>query len=228
MTDEEFKKAMRKEREQMDEKLEKEIDEKRKLGEIPTNEQIISMIPSKAVREYLVKIGHIFSERDREILRRYIAPKNDDEFETVFEKGRYVSVPHPFRKGDIVAAFGFASVFAPKIHEGEYSLGIMRSFESDTDWQNWDEKTKTRLMDFTDFSDVSTTVEFLKDDGTFSHDHPNPIQLEFASDIPDALTKDSLRTKHLETSAELLKGDGSLELYEMTKRAFNKNRRTYD
>ncbi|MCR5290066.1 MAG: hypothetical protein K6E51_08765 [Treponema sp.] len=203
-----------------DDMLDKEIEEKRSRGEIPSNEQIIAMIPSKAVREYLVKIGHVFSERDCELLRRYLAPKNEDEFDSLYSKGRYVSIPYPFRRGDIVVAYGVSSMMASKAHDGEYSIGIMRSFTDDKDWHEWDTEVKERLIDFCDFSDVSTAVEFLQDDGSFSHEHPNPLALEFASDVQGALPKDTLRTKHLEACAELLTGKGSLELYEMYKQSY--------
>ena len=185
--------AYRAEREECDAALEKEIAEKRKSRGIPTNDEIIALIPSKAVRDYLVKIGHEFSERDRELL---------------------------CRRGDIVAAYGYAPVFSPHKHEVEYSLGVMRSFYDDAAWQDWDTDVKTRLCDLTDFSDVSTTVEFLQDDGSFSHNHPNPMELEFASDVQGALPKDSLRTTLLEVASELLSGEGSIELYEMYKKSY--------
>ena len=54
-----------------DEALAAEIEAQR--GNIPSNDEIISMIPSKAVREYLTKIGHQFSERDRFLLRIYLS-----------------------------------------------------------------------------------------------------------------------------------------------------------
>jgi len=61
-----------------DETLAAEIEAQR--GNIPSNDEIISMIPSKAVREYLTKIGHQFSERDRFLLQiicqRYITCTN--------------------------------------------------------------------------------------------------------------------------------------------------------
>lgn len=197
-----------------DSELEKKIEAERALGAIPTNEEIIALIPSRAVREHLVKISHQFSERDRYILRCFLAPKSDEELDSVFEKGRYVSVPHPFRRGDIVAAYGKHSVFQPRAHEGGYSLGIMRSFKDDAEWQAWDLDVRTRIRHITDFSDVATTVEFLQDDGSFSHDHPNPVNLEFARDVPDALSAKSARTKLLEAASDLLRGEGSIEYLE--------------
>ena len=44
------------------------------------------MIPSKTVREYLQKIGHQFSERDRYLLWLYLDPKKEDKSEELWEK----------------------------------------------------------------------------------------------------------------------------------------------
>lgn len=49
-------KAYDEEREEQDARLEKLIEKDK--PNIPANEKIIEMNPSKAVREYLVKIGH--------------------------------------------------------------------------------------------------------------------------------------------------------------------------
>ena len=54
-------------------------------NKIPTNEEIISMIPSKDVREYLLKTGWQFSGHDRDILRRYLKPKNKKEYRKYFQ-----------------------------------------------------------------------------------------------------------------------------------------------
>ena len=53
-----FHKAMDAERTEQDARLEKLIESEK--ANIPSNEEIIKMIPSKAVREYLQKIGHQF------------------------------------------------------------------------------------------------------------------------------------------------------------------------
>ena len=209
----EWREHMHKIRMEMDACIEKEMAES--TVPLPSNEEIISLIPSKAVREYLRKNGHVFGERDRELLRRYLKPQNDDEFNSIYEVGRYVSLPHPFRRGDIVA-FGHN-----KDKWGEsYDLGIMRSFDDDAAWTSWDKDVQKRLMDITDFSDVATTVEFLMEDGSFSHNHPNPMELEFAKDIPGLLLENSLRTSYLQVASDLIKGDGSLELYEMYKKSY--------
>lgn len=209
-----FHKAMNAERTEQDARLEKLIESEK--ANIPSNDEIIKMIPSKAVREYLQKIGHQFSERDRYLLWLYLDPKKEDESEELWEKGRYVSVPHPFRRGDIVVCYASCPAFTNSgEHKGEYEIGIMRSFSDDEDWTDWDNDVKTRLKSVTDFSDVSTTVEFLYPDGSFSHKHPNPMELEFARDVEGALPEDTPKTDYLEVASDLMKGDGSIELLQM-------------
>lgn len=209
-----FHKAMDAERTEQDARLEKLIESEK--ANIPSNEEIIKMIPSKAVREYLQKIGHQFSERDRYLLWLYLDPKKEDESEELWEKGRYVSVPHPFRRGDIVVCYASCPAFTNSgEHKGKYEIGIMRSFSDDEDWTDWDNDVKTRLKSVTDFSDVSTTVEFLYPDGSFSHKHPNPMELEFARDVEGALPEDTPKTDYLEVASDLMKGDGSIELFQM-------------
>ena len=209
-----FHKAMDAERTEQDARLEKLIESEK--ANIPSNEAIIKMIPSKAVREYLQKIGHQFSERDRYLLWLYLDPKKEDESEELWEKGRYVSVPHPFRRGDIVVCYDSCPAFTNSgEHKGKYEIGIMQSFAGADAWTEWDNVVKTRLKSVTDFSDVSTTVEFLYPDGSFSHEHPNPMELEFARDVEGALPEDTPKTYYLEVASDLMKGDGSIELFQM-------------
>ncbi len=209
-----FHKAMDAERTEQDARLEKLIESEK--ANIPSNEEIIKMIPSKAVREYLQKIGHQFSERDRYLLWLYLDPKKEGEREELWEKGRYVSVPHPFRRGDIVVCYDSCPAFTNSgEHKGKYEIGIMQSFADADAWTEWDNAVKTRLKSVTDFSDVSTTVEFLYPDGSFSHEHPNPMELEFARDVEGALPEDSPKTDYLEVASDLIKGDGSIELFQM-------------
>ena len=209
-----FHKAMDAERTEQDARLEKLIESEK--ANIPSNEAIIKMIPSKAVREYLQKIGHQFSERDRYLLWLYLDPKKEDESEELWEKGRYVSVPHPFRRGDIVVCYDSCPAFTNSgEHKGKYEIGIMQSFADADAWTEWDNAVKTRLKSVTDFSDVSTTVEFLYPDGSFSHKHPNPMELEFARVVEGALPEDTPKTDYLEVASDLMKGDGSIELFQM-------------
>ena len=191
-----FHKAMEEERAEQDARLEKLIESER--TNIPSNEEIIKMIPSKAVREYLLKIGHQFSERDRYLLWLYLDPSKKEISDELWEKGRYVSLPHPFRRGDIVACYGYCPVLTnPREHKGEYVMGIMRSFANDEDWAAWDNDVKTRLKSFT--------------------------ELEFARDIEGALIEDSPKTDYLEVASDLMKGEGSIELLQMYCKKYKKS-----
>ena len=159
------------------------------------NEEIIALIPSRAVREYLRKIGHRFDERERELLSRYLTGE-----EPTYQ-GDYVSVPNPFRSGDMVT-------FANKPNE---KVGILTSAKDDESWRKFDERCRTQLKGCVDWSDVATRVEFLMGDGTFSHSHPNPLYLEYAT-IPDG----DPRKNVLEIASELLRGtESSVELLQM-------------
>ena len=62
-----------------------------KAGSI-TNEEAIALFPSKAVREYLTKINWQFSERDLDILYRYLVLKEEPSY-----RKDYVTIPFPFR-----------------------------------------------------------------------------------------------------------------------------------
>ena len=169
-------------------------------NKIPANKEIIAMIPSKDEREYLLKTGWQFSEHDRDILRRYLKPKNKADYESVWFDQNYITLPHPFRKGDIVAVYD-------KNRRKKPSIGIVYAPKSDETFWNFDKRSKTELKNFLDFSDVCTTVEFLcPEDGTFRHAHPNPVWIEYA-EIED----DSPKTLYLKSAARLMKGDGSLE-----------------
>lgn len=66
-----------------------------------TNEQIIALFPSKAVRDYLTKINWQFSDRDRELIFRYLYLEEEPSYEN-----DYVTIPFPFRRGDLVYCIG--------------------------------------------------------------------------------------------------------------------------
>ncbi len=165
---------------------------------IPSNDEIISMIPSKACREYLTKLKWEFSERDRELLYRYIVLNEDEPFKEIGEKDDFVSFPHPFRSGDIVTV----------VNNHNCDVGIFASCRDDGDmwaWEMWANKKMAGLLDFTDTA--STRVEFLQPDGSFSHDHPAAYLLEYAE-----LSENDPRKPALQIASELLKGtESSLE-----------------
>lgn len=172
---------------------------------IPSNDEIIAMIPSKTMREYLTKINWQFSERDRGILRRYLAPKNKMEFWTVDRKDSYITLPHPFRRNDIVLVYD-EPLFRKNKKEKSFSLGIVWGPKNDEEFWKFEERARTKLKDSVDFSDVSTTVVFLREDGLFDHGHPNPLQIEYPE-----LDPESCEAKLLECAVKLQKGEGTLE-----------------
>lgn len=171
-----------------------------RADKIPTNEEIIAMIPSKDVREYLIRTGWQFSEHDRDILRRYLKPKNKADYESIWYDQNYISLPHPFRKGDIVAVYD-------KDRRKKPAIGIIWAPKSDEDFWNFDKRTKNDLKGFVDFTDVCTTVDFLSpEDGFFRHGHPNPVWIEYAE-----LDENSPQARFLRSAVKLQNGNGSLE-----------------
>ncbi len=164
-----------------------------------TNEQIIALFPSKAVREYLKKINWQFSERDREILYRYLALNEEPAYEA-----DYVTIPFPFRSGDLVYVIG-----------NEEQIGVFCSCKDDKDFFDLDARTK----DFSDWSDSGRTrVEFLYPNGRFSHEHPYCFDLEYAEIKPEekrGQSKDPYKTA-LVIASELIRGtDSSIECLQM-------------
>ncbi|MBO4319628.1 MAG: hypothetical protein J5857_04085 [Treponema sp.] len=167
-----------------------------------TNEQIIALFPSKAVREYLTKINWQFNERDKEILYRYLALNEEPAYED-----DYVTIPFPFRSGDLVYVIG-----------DEKRIGVFYSCKDDKEFFELDARTK----DFSDWTDAgSTRVEFLEPDGHFVHEHPYAYNLEYAklpedSDKRVHTIKDNPYKNALEIASELIRGtNSSIECLQM-------------
>ena len=160
-----------------------------------TNEQIIALFPSKAVREYLTKINWQFSDRDREIIYRYLALNEEPAYES-----DYVTIPFPFRSGDLVHVIG-----------NEQQIGVFCSCKDDKDFFEHDK----RIKDFADWIDAgSTRVEFLGSYGKFSHEHPYAYNLEYAqlpedSDKTSQTIKDNPYQNALQIASELIRGTNS-------------------
>lgn len=166
-----------------------------------TNEQVIALFPSKAVREYLAKINWQFSDRDREIIYRYLALKEEPAYEN-----DYVTIPHPFRSGDLVYVIG-----------NENLVGVFCSCKDDEDFFELDKRTK----DFSDWIDTcSSRVEFLEPNGRFLHEHPHAFDLEYAllpkePETSDGHVADPYKAA-LEIASELIRGtNSSIECLQM-------------
>lgn len=118
----------------------------------------------------------------------------------------FTEVPNPFEKGDIVRL------------AGEEKYGIVDT--SQKAWQEKLQKIRARRQDrqevLQDWSDVEIRVEFLNQDGTFSHSHVNPIDLERYRPEEDWQSADPMDQLLLQASL-VHRGEGSLdELYYFT------------
>lgn len=142
---------------------------------------------------------------------------NDSSNDTMEEcfVNAFVEIPNPFDRGDIVRFVG----------EEEY--GIV-----ETSQKRWKEDLERHRkngwkMKLTvgednglyevplEFGDDRIRVAFLNDDGTFSHRHIHPIDLErYQLRLNECHGRDGLRDKLLLTASDLYRGEGSLdELY---------------
>lgn len=135
----------------------------------------------------------------------YDKENGETDFYESFQTAFY-EVPNPFERGDIV-----------KIIETE-EYGIVDT--SQKDWKESLARYKTpewmQMRIGPDCSDVQIRVEFLNDDGTFSHRHINPIHLEWYR-FKEDWQNGSPRDKLLMYARLIYKGEGSLdELYFFT------------
>lgn len=127
---------------------------------IPSNDEIIAMIPSKTMREYLTNINWQFSERDRGILRRYLAPKNKMEFWTVDRSDSYITLPHPFRRNDIVRVYD-EPLFRKNKKEKSFSLGIVWGPKNDDEAEEFRNLLKPKILLIDDVMTSGTTLSLI-------------------------------------------------------------------
>lgn len=99
---------------------------------------------------------------------------------------RFVSLPNPFRRGDVVCW-----VNTPE------EVGVVET--SQEEWQDIQAKKR-------DFISASVEVEWLKEDGKFTRGQVQPIHLERAT-----LDKTDGRKPLLEAAGRLLRGEGTLD-----------------
>lgn len=107
----------------------------------------------------------------------------------------FISVPSPFRRGDVVSLIGSNWV------------GVV-----ETDSRQWEEfvkKTQEKGVAL-DWFDAALTVCFLTEDGRFSHNHINPIWLEYATKQQQEGNEEVLKMASL-----LLKGEAGLDSFLM-------------
>lgn len=98
-------------------------------------------------------------------IERTDAENLDRAFDPVRFENAFIFVPNPFERGDIVRL--------TTDHKGH---GVVAT--SQQEWEEFLEQVKTRKANIVDFVDASITVDFLRDDGSISHSHINPVFLE--------------------------------------------------
>lgn len=110
----------------------------------------------------------------------------------------FIEVPNPFEKGDIVRIVGTERY-------GIVSQKLLKKRE----FAKYENRMQQR-MDW-DFSDVQIRVEFLCEDGSFSHDHVIPLRLERYQ--PEKFwDKRNTMDKLLLQASHICRGEGSLEM----------------
>ena len=128
------------------------------------------------------------------IQNKYIDDEESEDFCDFFE------LPTPFEQGDIVK----------RIETDEY--GIVAT--SQKEWKKSLERGTNLEEQYPEaglvYTGITITVEFLNDDGTFSHAHVNPLQLERYQPKEDWLNG-SLLDRLLMSASFLHRSEGSLD-----------------
>lgn len=107
-------------------------------------------------------------------------------------ESRYIDIPNPFERGDIVQILTNGSV------------GIVETFRKD--WEKNMEMITNGV--FVDWTDVSITVTYLLDKGGICHSHINPIYLEKIDSWPN-----EKQWRFIQQASCLAKGEGSLDYF---------------
>ena len=152
------------------------------------------------------EMGYISYDRSGEILR-FSCGKMDDLDPVVmscnhrFEEA-YVTIPHPFTKGDIVR----------NIQTDE--MGVIPNLDG---WESYDSIVKNSLGGG-DFSDMQICVEYLYPNGEFGHKHTRTTFLEYADvqkmDI-NTISLDDFPRLVLKEASFLIRGHGSIQMLQM-------------
>lgn len=131
----------------------------------------------------------------------YDKENEETDFYESFQTAFY-EVPNPFEKGDIVKITGTEEYGIVDTSQKRWKESLAR-YET----PEWIQMRKTGAVDYTD---VQIRVEFLNDDGTFSHRHINPIYLE-RYQIKEDWQNGSPRDKLLMYAGLVHQGEGSLD-----------------
>ena len=125
-----------------------------------------------------------------------IIPGDDGEPEDFND---FIEVPNPFEKGDIVRIVGTERYGIIATSPKWWKSDMFKNedpYRKDWGWG---------------FYDAQIRVEFLCEDGTFSHDHVTPLRLERYRP-EEAWDKRSAMDKLLLYASQICRGEGSLEI----------------
>lgn len=163
------------------------------------------------IKKYLVEAPGIINQydpettflefnKDGEAVYFHGSLSGDDESEDFRD---FFEIPNPFEQGDIVK----------QIEEDEYGIVVT----SRKEWEESLERGKNLEEQYPEASmgylGITITVEFLNEDGTFSHAHVNPLHLERYQPKEDRMSGRPM-DKLLMCASRLHQGEGSLdELY---------------
>ena len=111
----------------------------------------------------------------------------------------FIEVPNPFERGDIVRFVGTEDYGIVDTSQEWWKRELVKYKNSERHWKDWN------------FSDVQIRVEFLCEDGTFRHEHINPLRLERYQPEEDR-DKCSTMDKLLLQASHICRGEGSLEM----------------
>ncbi len=89
-------------------------------------------------------------------------------------------------------------------------FGVVTRLRSEIEYQALKEKlNKLKSKGMVDIIDCAVTVNFIDINGKFSHDHINPLRLEYAK-----VSEDDPRKEALEYARDVLIGSGDLEAFQ--------------
>lgn len=151
----------------------KEVPEHKTISKGYTNPNFIDDVKVDVIEmdDYVDRLGYLHFNKENKLIyfysKEYRENMDDEEVvEEIFDKdnfeNQFLFLPYPFESGDIVK------------DTTNNQLGIITC--SKEDYEHFKERVKNGL--YADTFDSSTTVEYLNDNKSFTHNHPLPFLLE--------------------------------------------------
>lgn len=149
-----------------------------------------------------------FNEDGEAVYFYGIIPGDDGEPEDFND---FIEVPNPFEKGDIVRIVGTERYGIIATSPKWWKSDMFKNedpYRKDWGWG---------------FYDAQIRVEFLCEDGTFSHDHVTPLRLE-RYQPEEGWDKRSAMDKLLLQASHICRGEGSLEMLSLSAMAYRRSK----